>query len=241
MFLLGLLLGFVGAGGSGFIIAVLVTFFHVPIYEAIGTAVSVMCLTVLAGSWSHFKEGNLHVKQGLFIGVFGALAAYAGTFLAKVIPSDILIATTITILISSATMLWFKTRVTSKHTEQLHTGLFPLRAATIGLGNGLITGTFGIGGAPFIQLSILKLLGHSINSTVGTTMLILIPISLSASLGFIQNGFFDALLFFKVVLGTMIGSYLGAKLTKKLPVQMLRYGMVLTPVVSAILMMRNLF
>ena len=41
MFLLGLVLGFVGAGGAGFVIALLTMMFHIPIHTALGTSLAV--------------------------------------------------------------------------------------------------------------------------------------------------------------------------------------------------------
>lgn len=42
MFLLGLVLGFVGAGGAGFVIALLTMMFHIPIHTALGTSLAGM-------------------------------------------------------------------------------------------------------------------------------------------------------------------------------------------------------
>ncbi|ALS23608.1 sulfite exporter TauE/SafE family protein [Paenibacillus naphthalenovorans] len=237
MFVLGVVLGFIGAGGSGFIIAVLVTFFDIPIYHALGTAAAVMFLSVLTGSWSHFREGNLILKQGLFIGLFGSVGSYVGTRMTKIIDPEILMYFTVTALVLSGLMIWLKTRLILEHSAAEEVQLYPLRSSIIGLGNGMISGTFGIGAAPFIQLSLLKWLGYPMFAAAGTTMLVLIPISLAASLGFMQNGFFDSSLFLKVALGTIVGSYIGAKLTKRLPRIILRYGMVVTPVVSAMLLL----
>ena len=63
MLCMGVLLGFVGAGGSGFIIAILVTFFSIPIHVALATAMAAMFLTMITGAFSHFREGNMDFKQ----------------------------------------------------------------------------------------------------------------------------------------------------------------------------------
>lgn len=56
MVLLGLLLGFVGAGGSGFIISILTVVFGYPIHLALGTALAAMFFSSLSGSMFYFEK-----------------------------------------------------------------------------------------------------------------------------------------------------------------------------------------
>lgn len=72
MILLGLLLGFVGAGGSGFIISILTVVFGYPIHIALGTALAAMFFSSLSGSVSHYREGNMLLKSGAVVGLAGA-------------------------------------------------------------------------------------------------------------------------------------------------------------------------
>lgn len=239
MLLLGLLLGFIGAGGSGFIIAILVTIFEIPIHMALGTAVAVMFLSVLSGSLSHFREGNLYVKQGLIVGGFGGIGAYFGSRLTTFIDPHALMFFTVLALTLSGLLLWARTRIAVINPEvKVEPKAFTYMA--IGMGNGLISGTLGIGAAPFIQLFVIKWLNFPLRVAAGTTMLIILPIAMFASFGFIQNGYFETPLFFQVATGIIIGTYIGAKLTKKLPQAVLRYGMFLSPITSAILLLINL-
>lgn len=236
--MLGVLLGFIGAGGSGFIIALLVTVFNVPIHAAIGTAVPVMFFTVLTGSLSHFREGNMNLKKGIMVGLFGGVGAYFGMRLTPFINPNVLMLFTVSALTLSGILIWAKTKLVSQPNQQEEELGF-IRYAAVGLGNGLISGTFGIGAAPFIQLSLLKWLHFPMRIAAGTTMLVILPIALFASIGSFQNGYFDMELFLQVALSTMIGSYIGAKLTKRLPQIFLRYGIVVTPIVSAIVLLIN--
>ena len=238
MLLLGLLLGFIGAGGSGFIIALLVTVFNIPIHAAIGTAVPVMFINVLTGSLSHFREGNIYIKEGILVGAFGGIAAYFGMRLTTFINPTLLMFFTVFALATSGILIWLKTRMQVKENEVKKEPVF-LSYVGIGIGNGLISGTFGIGAAPFIQLSLLKWLHFPMRIAAGTTMLILLPVAFFASIGSIQNGYFDMMLFLQVGICTMIGTYVGAKLTKRLPQVFLRYGIIFTPLVSATLLLIN--
>lgn len=238
MGMLGVLLGFIGAGGSGIIIALLVTVFGVPIHSAIGTAVPVMFFTVLTGSLSHFREGNMFLRQGLWVGLFGGIGAYFGMRLTTFINPNVLMFFTVTMLALSGILIWVKTRIPIQNVERKEEPAF-IRYVAVGLGNGFISGTFGIGAAPFIQLSLLKWLHFPLRIAAGTTMIVILPIAFFASIGSFQNGYFDLVLFLKVAICTMAGSYIGAKLTNRLPNIILRYGIVVTPIVSAIVLLLN--
>src|SRR5213080_2899027 len=105
MFVLGMLLGFVGAGGSGFIIAILTVLFGVPIHTALGTSLAAMVFTTLSGAFSHFRQGNIAVKTGLIVGGFGAVASFFGSKLAGLIPVQSLHWLTAGMLFLSAVIL----------------------------------------------------------------------------------------------------------------------------------------
>ena len=47
MLVMGILLGFVGAGGAGFIIAILTLVFHIPIHVALATSLTTMAFDII--------------------------------------------------------------------------------------------------------------------------------------------------------------------------------------------------
>lgn len=244
MFVIGLILGFAGTGGSGFIIGILVALFHIPVHTALGTSIAAMVFTTLSGSVSHFKEGNAQLKTGLIIGAFGAGGAYAGTFFARLIAADQLIWLTSGMLLVSGLLIWFRTsrffpggRENADDRNAIGSARFWYFAALTGLVTGLLSGVFGIGSTPFIQLALLILFGFPLRQAVGTTMVVILPIALFGSIGFMQAGYLDAVLLAQVVAGTMSGSYVGAKFTKRAPRMLLRSAMVITPIAGAILML----
>lgn len=242
MLLMGILLGFVGAGGSGFIIGLLVVLFSIPIHTALGTSIAAMVLTTLSGSISHFKEGNAVIRTGLIVGVFGAIGAFGGTFVSRVIPGDLLVWMTSGMLFLSGILIWIRTRMNIPQEEKDERAEFRkidfwLRAIMTGLGTGALSGIFGIGSTPFIQLALLIFFGFSLRQAVGTTMVVILPIALFGSIGFFQAGYLDWLLLAQVVLGTTIGSFIGAKFTKLAPRFILRTAMILTPILGGTIML----
>lgn len=240
MLALGAILGFVGAGGSGFIIAILTLVFNVPIHIALGTSLSAMAFTSLSGAFSHYREGNTSIKTGIIVGLFGAAGSFIGSKIAILIPTDYMHFFTASMLFLSSILLiirlfLFKEK-TRLETDERLSALFVLKAAILGIIVGMLSGTFGIGSAPFIQLGLLTVLGITLAQSVGTTLLVIIPIAIGGGIGFILEGYLDFVLLLQVLIGTMAGAYIGAKFTNLVPKVILKAAMILTPAVSALLL-----
>src|SRR5688572_6765572 len=77
-FLIGIILGFIGAGGAGVLLGLLSGVFGLPIGQAIGTALAAMCVVTVSGAISHYREGNVALRVGLVIGCSGVLGAAIG-------------------------------------------------------------------------------------------------------------------------------------------------------------------
>ncbi len=245
MLVIGLLLGFIGAGGSGFIIAILSEVFDIPIHMALGTSLAAMVFTSLSGTISHLRERNTMVKIGLATGLFGAAGAFLGSRLASFIPENELEGFTAAMLILSAILLWIRVTVgfgkfaTQHFAEKNRSSRsrFWLTAGGIGIITGLLSGVFGIGSTPFIQIGLLVFFGLSIQLSAGTTMLVIIPIALVGGIGYYSVGFLDLKLFAEVVIGTIIGSYIGAKFTTRLHPLVLKIAMVAVPLVGGVILL----
>ena len=241
---MGILLGFIGAGGSGTIIAILTTFFGIPLHTALGTSLAAMVFTSLAGTYSHFRENNVAVKVGLTTGIFGAVGAFIGSHISHVIPSDKLAWLTASVMFLSAALLWF--RLFTKFglfwektgAQKVPLGIhFGVATFSVGVVTGMMSGMFGIGASPFIQIGLLVFLGLSIQQSVGTTLLVLLPIALLGGIGYYTIGSFDIPLFLKVIAGTTVGSYIGAKFTTRVPPMFLKTTLITVPVIGGLILL----
>ncbi|WP_248513919.1 sulfite exporter TauE/SafE family protein [Sporosarcina sp. NCCP-2222] len=240
MLALGAILGFIGAGGAGFIIAVLTLVFHVPIHAAVATSLTAMAFTSLSGAFSHYREGNIAIKAGLLVGSFGAVGAFIGSKLAVFIPEQNLHYFTGGMLLFSAALLVF--RLFFLHPKEAgrndsRYSVFLAKTVALGIITGLLSGAFGIGSTPFIQLGLLTFLGLSLRQSVGTTMLVIVPIAIGGGIGYSTEGLLNAKLLLQVLVGTMIGAYIGAKFTNIVPKPVLKAAMIATPKVSGLLLL----
>lgn len=240
MVILGLLLGFVGAGGAGVTLAILVAFFNIPIHVAIGTSLLGLISTALFGSISHIRERNIDFKIGSFLGLSGGIGALIASFCVQYIPeSDLSLLTSIALVLSSI-ILWIRiAMMTNGKEKDLRLQSIILRALFFGIILGSISGLFGIGSSAFIQITLLLTFGLDLRKSAGTTMLVLLPISLIGGIGYIANGYIDILLLLKVVIGTSIGTYIGAKFTNRLSPVILKIAMICVPLIGGIILILN--
>lgn len=240
MFLLGIILGFIGAWGAGFVIALLTILFHVPIHTALGTSLAGMAFTSLSGAFSHYREGNIQMKIGLIVGVFAAFGSFFGARLTSLIPADLLHYLTAGMLFLSALLILVRLFIVKETHEdsgrQSNLNIW-VKAVVLGVIAGILSGTFGIGSAPFIQIGLMILLRLSIRQSVGTTMLVIIPLAVGGGLGYVTEGFVDYMLLVKVLIGTMCGAYVGAKFTNLVPKVILKSAIFLTPAIAGLMLL----
>lgn len=244
MLLLGSMIGFVGTGGAGLTITLLSVGFNIPIYTALGVALTSMVFTTLSGTISHLREHEVEVKTGLTIGLGGIMGAFIGANVSNTIPSDILKILTASMMLLSSLILYLKVYQTdfmNRHihirTDKLIGKKFYIYGILLGIGNGFLSGAFGIGAAAFIQITLLIVFGTSLLKTVGTCMLIILPISTSGGFGYLLNGHLDFPIFIQTFLGLVIGAYIGSKFTHLAPRSLLKFCMVALSFLGGLIML----
>ena len=244
-FALGVLLGFVGAGGAGLTVALLTSVFRLPVHEAIGTGLAAMCFVTVAGTASHFREGNVAARVGLVVGAAGVAGAVAGATLGQDVPEALLRVMAGLALWVLAGLVWL--RSSGRYGARLVVAALdpavarPRRdlAASVGLGltGGAAAAFFGVGMAPFLQLGLLTVLRLPLRQAVGTTMLTLVFISLSGGLALAWHGDVSLPHLVGTVVGLSAGSFVGARFTGRAPREVLRFAVVVTPFVAGTMLL----
>ena len=194
MLILGALIGFVGAGGAGVVITLLTVGFGVPIHTALGVALASMLFTMLSGAISHFREGEVVVKTGAVLGAGGVIGALLGAEVSNVMPSEELGFLTALMLLLSAFTLYMKVyraefldRCFHVRGELLAGKRLVVYGLSLGFVNGFLSGAFGIGAAAFIQLTLLCVFGVPLLQSIGTCMMVILPISAAGGLGYMLH------------------------------------------------------
>lgn len=243
---LGTLLGLAGAGGAGLMITTLTVGFNIPIHTALGVALASMGFSVCSGAISHIREGNVLLKIGIPTGLAGMAGSFLGAQVSHGLPDGLLHNATGTMIMASALLLYItlfqRDRLNGfieTHASAAAGKKFYAYAISLGLINGFLSGAFGIGATAFIQLSLMLFFGISLYHSIGTTMFVILPIAISGGLGYIYNGHLDMNIFVQTFAGLTIGSYGGAKLTRLINKNLLRYILLAMPTIGGIIMLSH--
>ena len=244
MLLLGAFIGFVGAGGAGVTITLLTVGFGVPIHTALAVALASMVFTMISGAVSHFREHEVVVKTGAIIGLGGMVGAFLGANTSNIMPASTLSFMTALMICMSALILYVKLYQGDWLDRHIHIRKELLSGRKLwiygllaGIINGFLSGAFGIGAAAFIQISLLVIFGVPLLKSIGTCMMIILPISAAGGLGYLFNGRLDFPIFLQTLSGLMIGAWFGAKGTHLAPMPILKFCIVAMPTIGGIIMM----
>lgn len=217
-FLIGLSLGLLGGGGSILTVPALVYLLGQNPHTAVATSLAIVGANSIMGAAFHRAQGTLDGRVAFSFGGAGMVAAYFASGISKQIPADVLmIAFALLMLLIGALMLMRKSaEETARAEKPLWLILFS------GAGVGLLTGILGVGGGFLIVPALVMLVGLPMQTAVGASLVIISMNSAAGFIGHIGSEKFDFLLIFIFVLSGLAGTFLGARLAKKLPVQKLQ-------------------
>jgi uncharacterized protein len=238
---IGLVLGLTGAGGSVFAVPLLLMA-GMSLAEATGISLGAVAATTLFASVRNsFHSKAVLWMPGLILALAGTATAPVGQWLATQLPADLLLAGFCVLAAIIALRMWLGAArnpdsanwVRASNFAQVPapnlvcnlnpSGQFELRPRCVsglllgGLGVGLLSGLFGVGGGFLIVPLLLILSAISMAQAVSTSLLI---IALVSSSGFISYWFihrpenFSALGW--IVAGGLLGMLLGQKISRKL-------------------------
>ena len=111
------------------------------------------------------------------------------------------------------------------------------KVLTIGLITGIANGLFGSGGGTIIVPSLVFLLGINDYTAHATAISIILPLSIISTLVYFKHNIIRFDILSMVVFGGIIGSFIGAKILKKIPIKILRKIFGILIIITAIRMM----
>lgn len=92
-----------------------------------------------------------------------------------------------------------------------------VKVALIGLSAGVVNGLLGVGGGMILIPGMVYALGMGEHDAHGTSLAIVLPISIASAFVYSRNHFIEWGLTWRIALGGMLGAYIGAKLICHIP------------------------
>ncbi len=238
----GLLGSLTGLGGGVVLIPLLTLVFKVDIHYAIGTSLISVIATSSGAAAAYVKEGITNVRLGMFLELATTLGAITGAFLSTYISTSIIAIIFGCVLIFSAIASFSKKEVPIE-TENKSTLAKKLRlnnsyptnlgeqfynVTNVGGGfitmniAGILSGLLGIGSGALkvIAMDNIMRIPFKVSTTTSNFM---IGVTAAASAGiYLKRGYIDPGLSMPVVLGVLIGAFLGSKILFKVKSSTLR-------------------
>lgn len=241
-FLAGLLGALTGLGGGVVIIPVLVLLFHVDMHYAMGASLISVIATSSGSAAAYLREGYTNLRIGMFLEVAAVIGAFGGALLISQVPKAYL-------MILFSLVLFFSAYLTMKRREEHEaytvshpwaiklnlTGTYPLNNQLVAYQvqnvplaffimciAGAISGLLGIGSGALKVLAMDQALRLPYKVAT-TTSNFMIGITAAVSVGiYFAYGYIDPVITFPVMLGVILGSFIGAKTLTKIHHRSLR-------------------
>jgi uncharacterized membrane protein YfcA len=214
--LVGFTLGLVGGGGS--ILAVPLMVYLVGIknpHVAIGTSAFAVAANAAIGLLNHAKAGNVKWRCGGLYAAAGIAGALLGSTAGKAFSGQklLLLFAFIMVLVG---VLMLRGRKNGGIPGATCNRENAPKVLGFGVGTGLFSGFFGIGGGFLIVPGLIGATGMPILNAVGTSLVAVTAFGLTTALNYGLSGLVDWNLALVFIIGGIIGSMFGTKIAKRL-------------------------
>ncbi len=255
----GVMSGLLGVGGGTIMVPIFRLAFGMSPLASTATSLFAIIPTSISGVVAHARAKTCVPKLGLALGVGGAVMSPMGVWLASVSPGWLVICVA-AIVIGFSAFKMFKKAVKCAPTPRAGAGgnaqgasakVVPdqlvlsrkqyLQGACIGLIAGLASGYVGVGGGFIMVPLMLAVLDIPMSLASGTS---LIAIMILAIPGVIEQGLLgniEYLAGIAIVVGSIPGALVGARLVRVVPERQLRFIFGGFLLVAAVMLMLNEF
>ncbi|WP_265570925.1 sulfite exporter TauE/SafE family protein [Sphingomicrobium nitratireducens] len=209
--LIGFSLALIGGGGS--ILAVPLMVYLVGVSQphvAIGTSALAVAVNAATGLVNHARKGNVVWKTGLLFAAAGVVGAFFGSTAGKAFDGQKLLFLFAILMIVVGALMLRRKGDGGGSTGELTRDNAPKVGAT-GLGAGLASGFFGIGGGFLIVPGLIASTRMPMLNAVGTSLVGVTAFGLTTALNYAASGLVDWALAGLFVVGGLLGSLAGTR------------------------------
>lgn len=251
--LIGIASGLLGIGGGTVMVPIFRLAFGMSATMSTATSLFAIIPTSISGAISHAKGKTCIPALGIAAGLGGACTSPIGVWLAQLSP-DWLVMLAAALIIGYSAINMFKKAFKVPRAGQPAAGVDAaapsaddsslsrkqlLQGAAIGLVAGLASGYVGVGGGFIMVPLMLSIIGIPMRKASGTS---LIAVMILAIPGVIEQGIIGNINYLAgiaIVIGTIPGAVIGARLVTKVPERMLRLLFGCFLIVAAVMLVLN--
>jgi uncharacterized membrane protein YfcA len=214
--LVGFVLALIGGGGSILAVPLMVYLVGVPSpHVAIGTSALAVAANALTGLLNHLRQGNVKWRCALVYAAAGIAGAFAGSTAGKAFDGQKLLFLFAIVMVAVGALMLRQRRREGNPSVVLGRENAP-RLVGYGAGTGLFSGFFGIGGGFLIVPGLVAATGMPMINAIGSSLVAVSAFGLTTAANYAYSGLVDWTLAAVFIAGGMAGSFLGARLARRL-------------------------
>jgi len=244
--LIGILSGMFGVGGGIMMIPLLNLVFRLSAVASAATSLFVVAPTALSGALRHIRDKSVDYKTALLVGLAGAAAATATSSVSDSIPSLVIIVLAACLIVyCSLSMFLSAKRLGDKSKEGASASRFNSAGARasariiLGLFAGSMAGIVGLGGGFVIVPFAVSFFGYNFKQA---TAISLLSIAIIATPGIVIHAILGHVWYLygiALMVGTIPGASIGARLISKIPEKAARLAFGVLLLTLGILLVAN--
>ncbi|NUS07974.1 MAG: sulfite exporter TauE/SafE family protein [Nonomuraea sp.] len=237
-FVVAVVVGLTGMGGGALMTPMMMLFFNVPPLAAVSSDLVASAVMKPVGSVVHLRRGTVNLRLVGWLCAGSVPAAFCGVFLARAfaVTDGVKYALGVALLLAVAGMAvksWLGARGGSSDAREIV--VRPIPTLLVGMVGGLVVGVSSVGSGSLIIVALLVLYpALKANQLVGTDLVQAVPLVASAALGHLLFGDFQMQLTLSLLIGSIPGVYLGARISARAPGGLIRALLAIVLLASAL-------
>ena len=213
----GLGTGFAGMSAAAVISPMLITFLHIPAYEAVGIVLASDVLASAISAYTYGKNKNLDIKNGIAMMISVLCFTLVGSWIASRVPNHTMGNFSVFMTFLLGIKFIVKPVMTTKESMNATDPKKRLiQSILCGILIGFICGFIGAGGGMMMLLILTSVLGYELKTAVGTSVFIMAFTAFTGSAShFLIGGAPDLWTLIFCVLSTLLWARIAAKFANK--------------------------
>ena len=239
----GVVVGLTGMGGGALMTPILVLFFGIPPIAAVSSDLAASAVMKPFGGFVHARRGTVNWRMVAWLCAGSVPSAFLGVLLLRLLGNDaamqhaIKVALGIALLLAAGGLLlkaWAGRRRASGGPTATVV-VRPIPTMLLGAVGGLIVGLTSVGSGSLIIVILLAMYPKlRANDLVGTDLVQAIPLVISAALGHALFGDLQLDIAGAVLIGSIPGVLIGARISSRAPVGLVRTALVVVLLASSL-------
>ncbi len=239
----GIVVGLTGMGGGALMTPILVLFFGIPPLAAVSSDLAASAVMKPFGGWVHARRGTVNWALVRWLCLGSVPAAFMGVLLMRALGDGesvqdvVRVALGVALLLAVAGLLIkaYSGRKTEKSDVTPEIVVRPIPTVLLGALGGVVVGMTSVGSGSLIIVILLALYPMlRPNDLVGTDLVQAVPLVAAAALGHALFGDLQLDLAAAVLVGSVPGVLIGARLSSRAPAGVVRAALVVVLIASAL-------